>query len=182
MPKIPDFTLPAADGDTHSVKEMKVRNRKYFGQEVKVKGVVTWIYDCMTDPDVHTPDLTDDEVKKIIDETPERCHKPQFRMADATDAPEEQTFKVVGVPRAPTAAEKKNLDKKTLADVTQWPPVPPLKVGDAVVVDGTWAQMGPNGASSMDGLLIYKTMQNTTEQWDTATALATPAKGGKKGK
>src|SRR5438067_2586375 len=74
MPKIPSFDIPPAEGDEHSVRETNVRNRKYFAQQVNVKGVVTWIYDCMTDPDVHTPDLTDDELKKIIDEPPHRSH------------------------------------------------------------------------------------------------------------
>jgi hypothetical protein len=177
MPKIPDFKLDEPEGDVHFVKELRVKNRKYFDQEVKVKGVVTWIYDCATD--LQTPDMTPDQVKKLIDEDPMRCHKPQFRLGESADAGEEQTIKVVEVPRAPTALEKKNGDKKQLADPTMWPPVPPLKVGDEVIVDGDWKQRAPHGDSNMEGLLVYKSMTNTTENWDTATALAAPAKKGK---
>ena len=173
MPPIPKFDLPPPNADgSHTAKELRVKGRKYFEQEVTVKGYVTWIYDCATA--VRGPDETDDQVKKRIDEDPTICSKPKFRLGDAPDSNEEQTIKVVEVPRYPTKIEQKNIDKCELTDPTIWRPVPPLHVGDQVVVVGDWKQRAPHGDSDMDGLLVYKSLTNsaTTPPWSTEAALA----------
>jgi hypothetical protein len=172
MPAVPKFDLPPPNAEGPTVKELRVKGRKYFEQEVTVKGYVTWIYDCATA--IAQPGQSPEDVKKIIDEDPTRCSKPKFRLGDAPDSAEEQTLKVVEVPRYPTALEKKNLDKKEIEDPTIWRPVPPLKVGDQVIVVGDWKQRAPHGDSDMDGLLVYKTLTNAsmTPPWSTDAALA----------
>jgi hypothetical protein len=176
MPAVPKFELPPPNSDgSHTVKELRVKGRKYFDQEVTVKGYVTWIYDCATA--IRTQDMTDEQVAKIIEEDPTRCSKPKVRIGDTADASEEATLKLVELPRYPTAIEKKNLDKKELEDPTIWRPVPPLKIGDEIVVVGEWKQRAPHGDSDMGGLLVYKTLTNNsmTPPWSTDAALAARA-------
>ena len=170
MPATPAFDLPPPNADgSHTVKELRVQGRKYFGQEITVKGYVTWIYDCATE--LRGDGLGDADVKKVLEESPERCKRPQFRIGDTADAGEDRTIKVVEVPRAPTKQEAKVL-KDEIKDPTIWRPVPPLKLGDEVVVKGDFTQKAPHGDSNMDGLLVYKTLQNVTTPWSTDEALA----------
>jgi hypothetical protein len=170
LPAPPKFDLPPVGADgSHSVKEMRVKGRKYLDTEVTVKGVVTWIYDCATA--IRTADDTDESVKKKIEEDPTQCRRPQFAIADAAGATLDRSVKVVEVPRYPTALEKKIL-KEEIKDVTLWPPVPPLAVGDEVIVTGDWKQRAPHGDASADGLLVYKKLNNVTQSWTTDTALA----------
>ena len=79
------------------------------------------------------------------------------------DTPVERAAWVVEVPRAPTALEKKNLPKEEIA---AWPAVPPYKVGDQVLATGTWATTSAHGESNTDGLLVYKSMKNVTQNWE----------------
>ncbi len=170
LPAVPKFDLPPVGADgSHSIKEMRVKGRKYLDSEVTVKGVVTWIYDCATA--IRTADDTDDSVKKRIEEDPTQCRRPQFALADAAGTPLDRSIKIVEVPRVPTALEKKLL-KDEVKDVTLWPPVPPLALGDEVVVTGDWKQRAPHGDASADGILVYKSLSNTTQTWSTETALA----------
>lgn len=170
LPAVPSFELPPVNADgSHAVKELRVKGRKFLDQEVVVKGYVVWIYDCATA--IRTPEMTDEELKKILVEDPMRCSRPKFRIADSADAGEDRSIKVVEVPRYPTELERKIL-KDEIKDPTIWRPVPPLKIGDEVIVTGDWKQRAPHGDSDMDGLLVYKTLQNVTQQWSTETALA----------
>jgi hypothetical protein len=179
MPAVPKFDLPPPNSDgSHTVKELRVKGRKYFAQEVTVKGYVTWIYDCATA--IRTADMTDETVKKIIEEDPTRCAKPQIRIGDSPDTAEEMTIKIVELPRYPTKLEKERIDEKELKDPTIWRPVPPLKIGDELIITGDWKQRAPHGDSDMDGLLVYKTLNNVTQNWTTDAALAALAT--KKGK
>jgi hypothetical protein len=170
LPDVPSFELPAVAADgSHSVKEMRVRGRKYLDQEVTVKGYVVWIYDCATA--IRTPEMSDAEVRKIITEDPMRCSRPKFRIGDSPDAGEDRSIKVVEVPRHPTEQERKVL-KDEIKDPTIWRPVPPLQVGDEVVVTGNWKQRAPHGDADMEGLLVYQGMKNLSQTWETQTALA----------
>ncbi len=170
LPAVPSFELPGVNADgSHTVKELRVKGRKFLDQEIVVKGYVTWIYDCATA--IRTPEMTDEELKKILDEDPMRCSRPKFRIGDAPDAGEDRSIKVVEVPRYPTEKERKIL-KDELKDFTIWRPVPPLKVGDEVLVTGDWKQRAPHGDSDMDGLLVYKKLSNVTQSWSTDVKLA----------
>jgi len=161
LPAVPAFDLPpaAADG-SHSVKEMRVKGKKFLDSDATIKGFVTWVYDCATA--IRTPEMSDADVQKLIEEDPTKCRRPLFRMGDTASTPEDQTIMVVEVPRPPRAYEKKG---KTKAELAAWPQVPPYKVGDEVVVTGTWTQSSPHGEKQTGGLLVYKTLNNTTENW-----------------
>jgi hypothetical protein len=178
LPAVPAFDIPPVNPDgSHSVKEMRVKGRKLLDQEVQVKGYVTWIYDCATA--IRTPEMSDEDVKKIITEDPTRCSRPKFTIGDAADAGEDRSVKVVEVPRFPTEQERKVL-KDEIKDPTIWRPVPPLKVGDEVIVTGDWKQRAPHGDADMDSLLVYKKLTNVTQNgWNTDAALAELEKKGK---
>ncbi len=184
LPPVPNFTLPDTNPDgSMPVKILRVNGRKYFNKDVTVKGHVTWIYDCFTTlrNNDEYKDRTDEQIRKYIGEEPDRyCRKPLFRLGATPTDPDDQTIKIVSVPRYPTATEKKLLPKEELANKEIWRPVPPLAVGDEVVITGTWVQRAPTGGESdMMGLLVYGTMQNVTKTWDTATALTAPPKKGR---
>ena len=190
LPPVPTFALPDLNADgSMPVKILRVNGRKYFEKEVTVKGTVTWIYDCFATlrNNEEYRDRTDEQIRKYIGEEPDRyCRKPLFRIGASATDPDDQTIKVVNVPRKPTATEIKLLPKEELANKEIWRPVccgetgtgkkkmlVPLAIGDEVVVTGIWTQRAPTGGESdMQGLLVYATMQNVTKAWDTATALA----------
>jgi hypothetical protein len=67
---------------------------------------------------------------------------------------------VVDVPRAPRKDDKL-LGKEILAEMeAQWKALPPFKLGDEVVVSGTWALHSPKGFRHSDGLVVYQQMEN----------------------
>lgn len=169
LPAVPSFKLPSSTDGNPSVKELRVKGRKFLDKEVSVKGYVTWIYDCRTA--IRTPEMTDEDIEKILEEDPMRCSRPKFMIADSADTGQERSIKIVEVPRSPTERERKIL-KDEVKDPTIWRPVPPLAVGDEVIVTGDWKQRAPHGDADMDGLVVYKTMQNVTQGWSTETALA----------
>lgn len=47
-----------------------------------------------------------------------------------------------------------------------WPAVPPYKVGDEVIVTGTWLTSSPHGENNTEGLLVYSTLKNITQGWE----------------
>ena len=94
LPAVPAFDIPPVNPDgSHSVKEMRVKGRKLLDQEVQVKGYVTWIYDCATA--IRTPEMSDEDVKKIITEDPTRCSRPKFTIGDSADP--QQRAKIVSI-------------------------------------------------------------------------------------
>ncbi len=107
---------------------------------------------------------TDADVRQYIQEEPDRyCRSPLFHVADDTTLSMERTIKVVNVP---TNVEKKLLPKEELANTDLWRPVPPLALGDEVVVTGTWTQRSPStGESHSMGLLVYGSLVNVTRSW-----------------
>ena len=166
LPAVPSFEVPNANSDgSHTIKEMRVAGQKYLNSEVTIHGFVVWAYDCATA--IRKPGESDDAVKKRIEEDPMQCRRPAFYLGDDKGTPAERATWVVEVPRPPTAAEKKNLPKD---QIKNWPPVPVYAVGDEVVVTGTWATSSPHGEGNTDGLLVYKSMKNVTQNVDTPAA------------
>ncbi|MBK7072466.1 MAG: hypothetical protein IPH44_09190 [Myxococcales bacterium] len=163
VPAVPAFEVPKPNADgSHTIKELRVQGQKYLKQEISVSGVVVWAYDCATA--IRQPSEDDAAVKKRIEDDPTLCRRPAFYLGDAADTPVERAAWIVEVPRLPTAAEKKNLPKEA---IEVWPAVPPYKVGDQVVVTGTWTTSSPHGENNTDGLLVYKQMKNVTQNWET---------------
>src|SRR3954466_15566303 len=46
VPPVPGFELPATEPGFHGPRELHVHGKAVLGTEIKVKGYVTWIYDC----------------------------------------------------------------------------------------------------------------------------------------
>jgi hypothetical protein len=161
MPTVPTFEVPKMHPDgSHTIKEMRVQGARYLKETVTVKGYVVWAYDCATA--IRQPDEADEAVAKRIEENPTLCRRPAFYLGDTNDTPVERAAWVVEVPRAMTKAEKKNLPKEM---VDTWPAVPPYKVGDEVLVTGQWLNASPHGESNTEGLLVYESINNITQNW-----------------
>jgi hypothetical protein len=156
LPEVPAFNIPSPHPDgTHSVREMRLKSSKLLNTEVQIKGFVTWIYDCVAE--LQGPGDTVDQVRKRIEADPTQCDKPHFFLGDAPDTSAERSLWVVEVPRKLRADEMRLLSRQERANL---PKVPDMKVGDEVIVTGTWEKQSPDGFTNSDGLLIYKDLQN----------------------
>jgi hypothetical protein len=163
LPGVPAFDLPQPNSDgSKSVKELRVKGKKFLDQEVTVKGYVTWAYDCPTA--IRTENMSDADVQKVIDEDPTKCERPKFYLGDEPSTAPEKSLWVVDVPRPPNKLEKERLPKE---EIQNWPAVPPYKVGDEMVVTGTFALSSPHSERNSDGLLVYKKLRNVTQSWET---------------
>jgi hypothetical protein len=156
------------------VKEMRVQGKQYQDSEISVHGFVTWVYDCATA--IRTPEQTDAEVKKVIETDPTKCRRPVFYLGDTAQTPGERSVWVVELPRELRDYETKNLSKEQKEWQTRYEKgvsvdidgkvVPPYKLGDEIVVTGTWKQSSPHGERNSDGLLVYKSLKNVTQSWE----------------
>jgi hypothetical protein len=156
LPAVPQFDTPSAHPDgTHSVREMRLKGRKLFESDLKIKGYITWIYDCAAE--VRKPEMTDKQVAKLLEEQPDMCNRPHFFIGDTKDTPPEKSVWVVEVPRA---LRKDELKTYTKEEIRAMPRVPGFDIGDEVIVHGTWDQKSPKGFFNSDGLLAYKEMEN----------------------
>ena len=189
LPQVPAFDLPPAPGDgSHSVKELRVKGKKLLDTEITVKGVVTWVYDCMTE--IRKPGEADKDVQKEIEDDPTKCQRAKFYVGDAANTPPEKSLWVVDVPRPLNKLELKNGPKDQLKSLQhmlpegKWPDrcdpaekdpkksvCPPVKVGDTVTITGTWKLSSPHSERNSDGLLVYKKMKDETQTWETPELL-----------
>lgn len=177
VPKVPtgfgDLPAPPNDG-SHTVKELRVKGKKFLETDVTVKGYVTWAYDCVTA--VRQPGEDDKSVWARIEENPTMCERSRFYVGDSKDTPPEKSLWVVDVPRNFTASEVKKFKKKTReAEPLRCEPdekdakkkfCPPYTVGDQVEIVGTWKVSSPHGDRNSEGLLVYKRMKNETQKWE----------------
>lgn len=159
LPAVPDFAMPQSNPDgSHPVSVMRLKGNKFLDTEVRVKGYVVWIYDCATA--IRTPAMTDKELAEILENEPERCSRPHFTIADSPDTAPDRGIWVVDVPR-PVRKDDKLLGDDIYAEMeAAFKALPPFKVGDEVVVTGTWALVSPKGFRHSDGLLVYQSMEN----------------------
>ncbi|MCG8416428.1 MAG: hypothetical protein MJE77_00630 [Proteobacteria bacterium] len=158
LPKVPDFDMPSPHPDgTHTVREMRLKGRKLFNTEQRIRGFVTWQYDCVAA--LRTPELTSKQVKRMIANDPSRCVVPHFYLGDGADTPAEKSLWVVEVPRK---LRKDELRLLTRRERRKLPSVPVLNLGDEVVVIGTWDKLSPRGFANSDGLLVYKSIEVVT--------------------
>jgi hypothetical protein len=159
VPTVPAFEVPTINADgSHTVKELRVLGSKFLKTEISIHGYVRWKYDCETA--IRQPNEDDVALKKRIELDPTLCRRPAFYVGDAVDTPVERAAWVVEVPRAPTEAEKKNLPKE---EIKAWPIPPVYNVGDEITVTGSWLVSSPHGENNTDGLLVYKSMKNVTQ-------------------
>jgi len=186
LPPVPDFALPAANADgSHSVKELRVKGRKLLDSDVTVKGIVTWAYDCATA--IRTPGQTDKDVQKMIDDDPTKCERAKFYVGDTADTPAEKSMWVVDVPRPYNKLELERIKKPDRNQPDRCEPnekdpkkmvCPPYKVGDQVEITGSWKMSSPHSERNSDGLLVYKSMKNITQNWETPPVDPTAAPAG----
>jgi len=155
LPIVPSFDIQPIEPGFHHPKELLVGGQALRGKELKVKGYITWIYDCRTA--IAKPRETPAQAQRRIDADMTLCERPKFYLASTTDTPPEHSLWVVDVPRPPYKIEKERLPAETLA---AWPPVPRLKLGDYVIVTGTFALSSPHNERNSDGLLIYSALEH----------------------
>jgi tetratricopeptide (TPR) repeat protein len=155
-PAVPAFELPAVEPGFHSPRELRVRGKRLLGTEIKVKGYITWIYDCATEVGSANPKATRAQIRTAIDKDPTLCERPKFYLGDAKDTPREAAIWVVDVPRSPNKLERQRLPKDQLK---AWPAVPKLALGDHVAVTATWALESPHAEHNSDGLLVFKAVE-----------------------
>jgi hypothetical protein len=154
LPPVPQFNMPTPYPDgSHPVAEMRLKGNKFLDTEVRVQGYVIWMYDCGTA--IRTPDMSDQDLAKLLADEPERCNRPNLYLGDKADDPTDRGIWVVDIPRPPREDEKKVLPKEML---DAWPAVPEFKQGQHVTVTGKWAQKSPEGFANSTGLLVYASM------------------------
>jgi hypothetical protein len=186
LPPVPPFDLPPAPGDgSHTVKELRVKGKKLFDTSVTVKGIVTFAYDCPTA--IRTPDEKDKDVLKRIEDDPTLCQRPKFYIGDTAQTAVEKSLWVVDVPRPYNKQEIKNIQKRDRIydpnnpkcepderdKAKQW--CPPYAVGDEVVITGDFKMSSPHSERNSDGLLVFKSMKNTTKNWESPPPPPPPA-------
>lgn len=158
LPPVPEMKAPDADPAGRSVKSMRLSGKDLQGQEVNIKGYITWIYDCAAA--LRKPGMSEKQLKKLLEYSPERCHRPHFFLGDGKDDPERTIVWVVEVPRELRRDERRALTK---AEIAARPPVPDLAVGDQVIVTGLWNDRSPHGFFNSDGLLVYGKVEHLSK-------------------
>jgi tetratricopeptide (TPR) repeat protein len=172
LPAIPVFALPVVDPGFHGPRELHVQGRHLLGTEVKVKGYITWIYDCAAQLASQNPGATRKEIAAAIQRDPTLCERAKFLLGDTRDTARDASIWVVDVPRPPRRAERGGRPASELKGI--WPDVPRLALGDYVTVTGAWALVSPHAEHNTDGLLIYKALEHLTPP-TAPTAAAVPA-------
>jgi len=182
LPAVPAFDLPPAPGDgSRSVKELRVKGKKLLETEVTVHGFVTWAYDCKTA--LRKPDEADKDLQARIDEDPTLCERPKFYIGDSATTPPEKSLWVVDVPRPYNTLEVKRIKKKDRIEPDRCEPdekdkmksvCPPYNVGDEVVITGKFTTSSPHSERNSDGLVVFKSMKNTTRGYESPPAVPLP--------
>ncbi len=154
LPEPPAFD-PPPEGDVLAPRTLRVLSNKYADSKVAVRGTVVWIYDCGSS--IRTPDMSEKELRRLLSDEPERCSRPHLYLGDSSGASVDRSIWVVEVPRPIRRDERRALPKNI---VDSWPAVPKVKLGDEVIVRGTWATVSPRGFRNSDGLLIYESLEH----------------------
>lgn len=131
LPAVPPLALPPAEAGLHGAKELRVRGRALDG-ELRVRGYVTWVYDCADELARANRDASRAEIETAIVKEPGLCNAPMFGVGDRKDTPVDASIWVVDLPRKA-----------------------PVAVGDHVVVRGRWVIESPRGERNGNGLLVY---------------------------
>src|SRR3954470_10246935 len=137
LPAIPAFALPGIEPGFHGPRELHLQGRHLLGTEIKVKGYITWIYDCAAQLASLHPEKTPQKIASAIQKDPTLCERAKFLLGDARDTPRDASIWVVDVPRIARLAERGTLRQSDLKGV--WPDVPRIAIGDYVMITGTWA-------------------------------------------
>ena len=153
LPATPDFQLAPIEPGFHAPRELQVRGAPLLGTEIKVKGYVTWIYDCSAALASANPLVSRSRLRQVIDSDPALCEYPKLYLGDTKATAPAASIWVVDMPRAPTQTERMMMTKDQLKAL---PAVPKLAVGDYVVITGTWSARSNHAEHNTGGLLIYR--------------------------
>jgi lipopolysaccharide biosynthesis regulator YciM len=149
-PTIPSFELPVVEPGYRSARELRVRGKPLLGTEVKLRGYVTWVYDCAEAVAAANPRVSRTEVDAALQRDATLCERPMFSLGDARDASRDASITVV----APAAAASST-----------------LAIGDYVAATGVWR----TEASHPEGALTYGALERATSAPAAASeAPATP--------
>jgi hypothetical protein len=162
LPAVPAFDIPTANPDgSHPVTEMRLNGKAFLDSEVRISGTVLWIYDCGTS--IQTPEMTEKELKTILETQPERCTRPHFIIGEPGETKIERGIEVVEYPRALREDEEGMFGEEMEAQMAlDLAALPPFAVGDSVLVTGKWALSSPKGFHNSEGLLTYGSMVNNS--------------------
>jgi len=122
-PVIPTFDLPSTEPGFHAPRVLRVRGKAMLGTEIRVKGYVTAIYDCVEGLAGANPGATRDRIKAAIHDDPSLCERTLFWLGDAYDTARETSISVIGPPIG-----------------VPRPALPRVALGDFVIVTGTWGE------------------------------------------
>jgi hypothetical protein len=155
LPPVPRFEVPAQEPGVVDPRYLRLRGKKLLGTQVKVKGYITWIYDCISDN--RQPAESREHTQQRIDADPTLCERPKFYLGSTRDVSLDKALWVVDAPRPPNKLEKERLPKEELA---AWPSVPRLRVGDYVVVTGEFKLSSPHNERHSDGLVVFQAIES----------------------
>ena len=159
LPPVPDFVVPKPNPDgSHPIAELRLNGKSFLDTEISATGTVLWIYDCATA--IRSPEMTDKDLKTILETEPERCTRPHFIIGEDASSNMERGIQVVEYPRPVRKDEKTALPDEMVAELeAAFAALPEFKVGDEVRVSGQWT---PKGFHNSDGLMVYGGMENLT--------------------
>jgi len=169
LPAVPAFEIPASEPGFHGARELRVHGESVLGTEIKIKGYVTGIYDCLAAIAAANPQARAAQIRTMVATNPKLCEQSKFYLGDARDSSRDASIWVVDVPwqitTPPPPGERPNASALHLA------------VGDYVVVTGTWAQHSRHDEHNTGGLVVEKTVARATPpaQAQPAAAAAPPS-------
>jgi hypothetical protein len=142
----------------HDVAAVRAGGAALLDKQIQVTGVVTWVYDCVTE--VHKAEVKKDKtvtlavIEKRIEADGTLCERKKLRIGTTAKDADDKTILVVDVPRPPNKLEKRHLPKDELA---KWPKVPSVAVGNRVAITGTWRKASPHSETDAfgSGVLVY---------------------------
>jgi tetratricopeptide (TPR) repeat protein len=134
LPEVPGFALPAPEAGVHAPGELRMGGK--VDGVIRVRGYVTWVYDCAAELARGNPQASRAQIAEAIEREPALCEAPMFALGDGPTSRDYVSIEVADVPRGVR-----------------------LAVGDRVVVTGTWATESPGGERNPDGLLVYRAVE-----------------------
>jgi tetratricopeptide (TPR) repeat protein len=157
-PVVPMFDLPATEPGFQAPRALRVRGKSALGAEIKVKGYVTAIYDCVEALASSNPRATREQIQGAIRDDPTLCDRTMFWLGDAHDTPRETSIAVVAPAADPSRPR---------------PAIPRVSIGDYVVVAGTWGTESPGSDRAADPVLRYAAADRAVPA--AASAVSEPA-------
>jgi tetratricopeptide (TPR) repeat protein len=160
LPSLPSFELPATELGFVSARELRVRGRRHLEQPVKLKGYVTWIYDCAASLAAKNPKAKKAAIQKAVAADPSLCDEPRLAIGDGRGHSRDESVLVVDVPRPPRKASRPRRGKEAPATS---PAAPTVAVGDYVSLAAQWTAKwrGKRGAEERapEGVLVYGALE-----------------------